>query len=168
MPDADVHFYFDPVCQFAWMTSKWVRKVVAARDYRVEWRLISLRLVNEHVDYDAQFPPDYEAYHDAGLRMLRVAARTRADWPLLGDSGLLRRPHLRPAAVEGLRSGLDGRPQVTAILAHAGLPEVFVESLDDGSWDAETTCDDRKGRGTPILHVDHPAASRSSDRSSAA
>jgi len=43
----DLHFYFDPVCPFAWMTSKWVRQVIAARDYRVEWRLISLRIVND-------------------------------------------------------------------------------------------------------------------------
>src|SRR6202012_4925995 len=72
--DADLHFYFDPVCQFAWMTSKWVRQVMAQRDYRVEWRLISLRLVNDHIDYAAHFPPEYEAAHNAGLRMLRVAA----------------------------------------------------------------------------------------------
>ena len=52
VPEADLHFYFDPVCQFAWMTSKWVRIVMAARDYRVEWRLISLRMVNEHIDYE--------------------------------------------------------------------------------------------------------------------
>ena len=44
--DADIHFYFDPVCPFAWMTSKWVRKVQAQRDYRVDWRFISLRLLN--------------------------------------------------------------------------------------------------------------------------
>ena len=46
MSDADLHFYFDPVCPFAWMTSKWVRLVPAQRDYTVDWRFISLRLIN--------------------------------------------------------------------------------------------------------------------------
>ena len=74
----DLHFYFDPVCPFAWMTSKWVRMVAEQRDYRVDWRFISLRILNAHIDYAAHFPPEYEAGHTAGLRLLRVAARTRA------------------------------------------------------------------------------------------
>jgi len=41
--ERDINFYFDPVCPFAWMTSKWVRKVQAQRDYSVDWRFISLR-----------------------------------------------------------------------------------------------------------------------------
>ena len=41
MSDADIHFYFDPVCPFAWMTSKWVRMVQDERGYQVDWRVIS-------------------------------------------------------------------------------------------------------------------------------
>ena len=52
----DLHFYFDPVCPFAWMTSKWVRTVAEQRDYRVDWRFISLRLLNADVDYATHFP----------------------------------------------------------------------------------------------------------------
>ena len=48
---------FDPVCPFAWMTSKWVRMVAAQRDYRVDWRFISLRILNANVDYATHFPP---------------------------------------------------------------------------------------------------------------
>ena len=79
MEDADLNFYFDPVCPFAWLTSKWVRQVAAQRHYAVDWRFISLRLLNAHLDYATHFPPDYEAGHTAGLRLLRVAARVRAE-----------------------------------------------------------------------------------------
>ena len=78
MTDADIRLYFDPVCPFAWMTSKWVRMVAAQRDYAVDWRFISLRLINADVDYDSHFPAGYEEGHASGLRLLRVAARVRA------------------------------------------------------------------------------------------
>src|ERR1700744_2780184 len=68
MTDADINFYFDPLCPFAWMTSKWVRQVAAQRDYTVDWRFISLRMLNAGVDYDSRFPAGYEAGHTAGLR----------------------------------------------------------------------------------------------------
>ena len=75
----DLHFYFDPVCPFAWMTSKWVRMVAAQRDYRVDWRFISLRILNAHIDYASHFPPEYEAGHTAGLRLLRMMTRVRSE-----------------------------------------------------------------------------------------
>jgi predicted DsbA family dithiol-disulfide isomerase len=31
---ADVNSYLDPVCPFAWMTSKWLRMVTAQRNWR--------------------------------------------------------------------------------------------------------------------------------------
>jgi hypothetical protein len=46
----------------------------------VDWRFISLRMINPDVDYDSHFPAGYEAGHTAGLRLLRVAARVRADY----------------------------------------------------------------------------------------
>ena len=69
MNDADINFYFDPLCPFAWMTSKWVRQVAAQRDYTVDWRFISLRMLNADVDYDRRFPAGYDVGHtDRTLR----------------------------------------------------------------------------------------------------
>jgi hypothetical protein len=34
MADADINFYFDPVCLFVWVTSKWVRLVTALQDFK--------------------------------------------------------------------------------------------------------------------------------------
>ena len=57
MSDPDICFYFDPVCPLAWMTSKWVRQVTAQRDYAVDWRFISLRMINASVDCDSHSQP---------------------------------------------------------------------------------------------------------------
>jgi hypothetical protein len=171
MPDADLHFYFDPVCPFAWMTSKWVRLVMAERDYTVDWRFISLRQVNAEVDYDSHFPPQYEAGHTAGLRLLRVAAAARARCgrdcvgPLYAAMG----KHLfdvGPPATEHDEEGPDrrGRPSYVApILAEVGLPPLLVEALDDDSWDLEIRAETDealsltgKDVGTPIIHFEPP------------
>jgi hypothetical protein len=75
----DIEFFWDPVCPFAWITSRWVAKVSAQTGYKVDWRFIALRLLNKHKNYATEFPPEYEHGHTAGLRMLRVAARVRAE-----------------------------------------------------------------------------------------
>src|SRR5215218_5616438 len=139
---SDLHFYFDPVCPFAWMTSKWVRMVVEQRDYRVDWRLISLRILNAHIDYDAHFPPEYEAGHTAGLKLLRVAARTRAEHgpdavgPLYEAIGT--RLFDTSRAVDPL-SGADqgARRVLEPLLKKAGLPVELADALDDASLDGE-------------------------------
>lgn len=171
--DAHLNFYFDPVCPFAWMTSKWVRQVQAQRDYTVDWRFISLRLINAEVDYDAQFPPEYEAGHTAGLRLLRVAARARAEHgreamaPLYAAFGT----HIfetAPAAddrrTEGeFRERRGTREFAELILADVGLPLELADALDDESRDAEIReeTDEAlsltgKDVGTPIIHFEPP------------
>jgi hypothetical protein len=169
MADADIHFYFDPVCPFCWMTSKWVRKVQAQRGYTVDWRFISLRMVNATVDYDAHFPPDYEAGHTAGLRLLRVAARARAErgrhsvaqlYAALG-SNIFDREVPDAAADPGHRGT---REFVEPILAEAGLPSELADALDDDRRDGEIRAETDealaltgKDVGTPILHFEPPA-----------
>jgi 2-hydroxychromene-2-carboxylate isomerase len=162
---ADLHFWFDPTCPFAWMTSKWVRQVSARRDVAVEWRLISLRLLNRDVDYDARFPPDYEAGHTAGLRLLRVAARTRAEHgpaaldPLYAAMG----ERVFESEQAPGREFRGRREFVTPVLASAGLPADLADALDDESWDADIQADTDealrltgKDVGTPILQFGPP------------
>ena len=170
--DADINFYFDPVCPFAWMTSKWVRQVQAQRDYTVDWRFISLRLINAEVDYDAHFPPDYEAGHTAGLRLLRLAARARAEHgrealaPLYAAFGAQifdtgPDPHLSEGEEREWRGT---RAFAEPILTRVGLPLDLADALDDESWDAEIRQETDealsltgKDVGTPIIHFEPPA-----------
>ena len=44
-----MRFHFDPLCPWAWQSSKWIREVERVRDVKVDWRLFSLRLINENI-----------------------------------------------------------------------------------------------------------------------
>lgn len=162
--EPDVRFWFDPVCPFAWLTSRWVRTVSAQRGLDVEWRFISLRLLNKDVDYDAHFPPEYEAGHTAGLRMLRVCAHVRDEH---GPDAVARLyPALSTRVFDVDPADYDPTdlgPLVARALAEVGLPESLARHLDDESRDEQlqTETDEAlaltgKDVGTPILHIAPP------------
>jgi hypothetical protein len=168
MSEADIHFYFDPVCPFAWMTSKWVRIVQSQRDYTVDWRFISLRIINEAMDYDSHFPAGYEAGHTAGLRLLRVAARTRAEYGREAVGPLYEAIGARvfdtaadPGQPDGGHHGT--RAFLEPILSEAGLPAELSDALDDTSLDAglrretdQALALTGKDVGTPIIQFRPP------------
>ncbi len=162
----DIHFHFDPVCPFAWLTSRWVHEVASQRSYSVDWRFISLRILNKNVDYDAHFPPEYEEGHTRGLHLLRVCARARQEhgrdamgplYTAMGSAIFDVSPDEREPGDGGLRARVESQ------LAAAGLPGELAGALDDASLDdviAEETEDAlvRTGRdvGTPIIHFEPP------------
>ncbi|GAB3015958.1 thioredoxin-like reductase [Nocardioides flavus (ex Wang et al. 2016)] len=168
--ESDIRFYFDPVCPFCWLTSKWVRMVQAERDLSVDWRFISLRLINQHIDYDAHFPPEYEAGHTAGLRLLRVVARARAEHgaaavdslqATLGAHVFDTPPGDTDAEADPGRAGT--REFLEPVLREVGLPTDLADALDDPSWDEAIRADGDealaltgKDVGTPIIHFEPP------------
>lgn len=162
---ADIHFWFDPVCPFAWLTSKWVRQVMARRDYTVDWRFISLRLINAEVDYDAYFPPDYEVGHTAGLRLLRVAARTRAEHGGAAVGRLYEAfgAHIFDTSQPPGAGERATRESVEPLLHSLGLPADLAAALDDESYDTliQAETDEALGLtgkdvGTPIIQFNPP------------
>jgi len=163
---ADLEFYFDPVCPFAWMTSKWVREVARQRDYDVEWRFISLRLVNAEVDYATHFPAGYERGHTAGLELLRVAAAVRKDHGGAAVGGLYAAYGAEIFdSAPGRQADLHQDPKgfVSPILEELGLPVGLAGAVSDTAFDTEIRAEtDRAlaltGRdvGTPILHFEPP------------
>jgi hypothetical protein len=162
----DLHFYFDPVCPFAWMTSKWVRMVAAQREYNVDWRFISLRILNANIDYATHFPDYYEDEHTSGLRLLRVFALVRREHGRLAVAPLYEATGARlfDAPREGLSAAdIGGRPLVESLLRGVGYSTDVADALDGTSFDDEIRAETEEalaltGRdvGTPILHFAPP------------
>ena len=138
---SDLNFYFDPVCPFAWITSKWVRMVALRRDYSVDWRFISLRLINADVDYATHFPAGYEDGHTAGLRLLRVAARVRAEYgnPTVDAlySAIGTRLFDTPRTEHLDAADQAARHLLEPLLEQIGLPTELADALDESGYDQQ-------------------------------
>jgi hypothetical protein len=163
---ADLEFFFDAVCPWAWVTSRWVKEVQHLRDYDVTWRFISLKFINEDRQED-WYTKEYRAAHMAGLYMHRVADQVRVD---LGNKGV---DALYTATGNAFHLG-QRRPEINAdpvkfmgeMLADAGLPAVLATHALDESHDAfvkaETDAAFARtgdGVGTPIITF-HPGKRR--------
>jgi integrase len=107
--DSDIRFYFD-LCPFAWITSRWVRMVAAQRDYAVEWRFISLRMINSGIDYDSHFPAGYATTFGKPVAPDRMTRLFRA---LVAGSGL------PPVTLHGLRHGVATLAQRRGVASDA-------------------------------------------------
>ena len=156
---ADVEFFWDPVCPWAWLTSRWVAEVVRQRDLTVDWRFISLRLLNEEKDYEKDFPEGYPAVHGTGLQVLRVAAAIReAEGP--GRMGELYTRFGGDIHVHRRRKELTDQWEAgfPDYLREVGIEDRYLGAANDPSWDdlLRRERDEALGRtgpdvGTPIV-----------------
>jgi 2-hydroxychromene-2-carboxylate isomerase len=67
-----IDFYFDPLCPWAWRTSKWVRDLETAGTLSVDWRFFSLSVINEGSE-DAM--DDTDNAGSVGLRTLALVKK---------------------------------------------------------------------------------------------
>lgn len=121
-----VDFYFDPVCPWTWLTARWLVEVAEERSIDVDWRSLSLSVLNAGSD----IPEEYRAPMDASAQLHRAIAAMRADGrvDLVGDV----------YTEFGRRHFHDQEPATVALareaLSTAGA-SAYESALDDASWD---------------------------------
>ncbi|MDQ1395912.1 MAG: hypothetical protein QOG64_1171 [Acidimicrobiaceae bacterium] len=159
---AELEFFWDPVCPWAWITSRWVVNVLAERPMDVDWKFICLRIVNEDRDYEKDFSPGYERGHTRGLELLRVAAAVRAEvgreamLPLYSAYGRIIHIERNAVAFDDA-SGLEG------VLKDLGYPVGLAKAAYGTDYDDDVRTEtkealDRCGGniGTPVLSFSPP------------
>ena len=148
-----VSFWFDPLCPFAWLTSRWMLEVEQVRPVEVTWRIMSLAALNEERDIS----DEYRAMLADAWGPVRVLAAVEqehgADKLLPLYTALGNRKHVQGAET------LDG-PLVEAALEEVGLPAGLVKAMDDPSYDEAVRASHQEAMdlvgddvGTPTLKV---------------
>ena len=159
---SDLEFFFDPVCPWAWLTSRWVVEVQEQRSYDVRWRPISLKYLNR--DNKADWYNDrYKRWHAMGHEALRVALRLDDEFGGVAGNDAFGRFYTALGTEGHVKSRRDDFASSTEsfvgeCLELAGFDRRFVESAFDTSFDAQIeesteVALSRTGRdvGTPII-----------------
>ncbi|MFH9138838.1 disulfide bond formation protein DsbA [Streptomyces sp. NPDC017524] len=150
-----VDFWFDPVCPYTWISSRWLVEVARVRPVTVRWRVMSLSVLNEHRDDSPE--GEWEDYMWAPVRVC-AAVQERFGQRALGDlfTAMGTRFHL-----------LEDWGNLTAALADAGLPEELAEVAGSTEYDevirsshAQAVALAGGDIGTPVMSLAGPGGER--------
>jgi protein-disulfide isomerase-like protein with CxxC motif len=150
----DVDFWFDPLCPWAWITSRWMVEVEKVRPIATRWHVMSLAELNSGKD---DIPAEYKEWLKEAWGPVRVctAAAQKFGDDVLGPlyTAIGRRFHDEKAD--------RNRATIEAALAEVGLPAELADAMESTEYDDALRVSHRDGLdrvgyevGTPVISVD--------------
>jgi hypothetical protein len=155
-PQEDVPFWFDPLCPWAWITSRWILEVEKVRPVRADWRIMSLAYLNLIQHQGEGLSQEYVERMSRAWGPVRVcaAAAAHSGPGILGPlyTAIGTRFHN-----EGRREDPDVIPEA---LAEVGLPVTLAKAAESDEFDQvikdshhEAFDDVGLDVGTPVLRI---------------
>jgi len=150
---AVVDFWFDPLCPWAWLTSRWILEAAAVRPLDVRWHVMSLAYLN---DGKPDLPEAYRELLSRAWGPVRMCVAAEA-----AHGGEVLLP-LYTAI--GERTHVGGRPLDASVLeealAEVGLPSSLASAAGSDEFDGLLKESHHAGMdqvgdevGTPVISV---------------
>ncbi len=154
-------FWFDPLCPWAWITSRWMLEVEQVRDIHTEWHVMSLAILNAGRSELSEAYKERMARAKGPVRVCIAAEQMKGSEILLPlYTAIGSRFHLEQRG----RAEGEAETVIAEALAELGLPASLADAATSDEFDAALEASHRAGMdpvgddvGTPVIHYNGTA-----------